>query len=546
MKKKLRFSKSCPPKRRKVRKSKSCKSKGKNKHAKHRTRQRPERLIKNVNTNNNRLVVKLIGDFEKTRRRRRKPKFKPRKVPSDKYLLSPESTTSFSALGIRPSNIGLIQANNIEQLAKLKWENQLKMANKKAKAIPEAKNTELLPADLFKENRANTISIGYLQHQLLQAGQTLRLGEKKPKLLARLFHAQGYRNKEQIPDFLSDVIHEVRILRKNKSLPKKINVGNSASSASGKIRPAVTIEEVDDDEKVDRDIGVPQGFNNTPDVSPSNSPRPSLLKRLLRKVTGKQGKKSRSRLDDLNEEDLAFITESDASSSPAGSIEEEKKYPDEPEKEPDIVEPIVEPARTRSQGKNLSDVFNGKKFQKKLRERLGKGTKPKLEALYGSQIDLVLDKYRPEYVGIFTRDEVKDLRHAVNKVDRMFCVYNTARSTDEPGDPNVQEHWIGLGFDFTNDKAVYHFDPLGEPCPLDVQHQIKDVIDARDKLKYYLKFKENRVRRQKLSSVLCGYHVIRWIEDMMAGKDWKECSGFKNEDGEAEKVGENMKRFGYI
>ena len=96
--------------------------------------------------------------------------------------------------------------------------------------------------------------------------------------------------------------------------------------------------------------------------------------------------------------------------------------------------------------------------------------------LYTDQIDEVMNKYRPEYVGCIARDEIKDMIPKVKSQKRIAMVINLDKST------KAGSHWTALMIDNrpNGSKTVEYFDSFGRECPPDILKDIKFFIEAMD------------------------------------------------------------------
>lgn len=167
------------------------------------------------------------------------------------------------------------------------------------------------------------------------------------------------------------------------------------------------------------------------------------------------------------------------------------------------------------------------------------------EPLYGSQINVMLNQYAKDgFLGTFAYDQIPEVAEYVNDFDRIGFVFNTDVQ-NEPG-----SHWEACYIDFTNSKEVDYYNSLGDPIPDDFLVILKKIIDARKGLKYYLKLKENLVRKQANNSNTCGFFAIKFLMDMFNGKSYKEATDFKgirNEEKDIRGFGKGLiEKFGYI
>ena len=167
-----------------------------------------------------------------------------------------------------------------------------------------------------------------------------------------------------------------------------------------------------------------------------------------------------------------------------------------------------------------------------------------IQGLYNTQIDIIMQDYRQRgYLGCVSADEVHLLSSAANSFDRISFIMNLSKSYEEGS------HWVAVYIDFINDKSINYFDSYGdEPDDLFLK-QIKEVIDARKKLDYYLKLKYNLVKNQRDNSNICGFLAIQFLMDMYSGMSFKKATHFEQQSHteQSEKRARRLnKRFGYL
>lgn len=148
------------------------------------------------------------------------------------------------------------------------------------------------------------------------------------------------------------------------------------------------------------------------------------------------------------------------------------------------------------------------------------GNGQRIKPLYASQCDAMLQRYRPEgYLGCFSRDTITEACPALKHFDRFAMIVNLDVSTGD-GD-----HWCAIWGDKLNEKEVDWYDSLAEPVPTDILMAIKTLVNAWD-CPWYLKLKTSTVKGQSDTSVTCGLHCIKFIQDRYAGKSFAESSGY--------------------
>lgn len=156
------------------------------------------------------------------------------------------------------------------------------------------------------------------------------------------------------------------------------------------------------------------------------------------------------------------------------------------------------------------------------------------DGLFGTEIVQILKERAGVYIPVVPIDHISKL--IVDKKKDQYFIFNTDKS-NKPG-----KHWIAVYISPQKYKSIEYYDSLGnEPPPLFMK-EIKIVTD-RLNLPYYLKFKINRIRRQKLTTRTCGYFSVKFILDRMRGLKFKETTGFKDEEG---KIRQFRSKWGYV
>ena len=167
----------------------------------------------------------------------------------------------------------------------------------------------------------------------------------------------------------------------------------------------------------------------------------------------------------------------------------------------------------------------------------------KKDGLYSDQIITMLDEYQKKgFIGCVAADEFSELIQPSLQFDKFGFIFNRDKAS-QPG-----SHWLACYVDTIDDCSVEYYDSFAEEPSELFMKEIKKIIDAH-KLKYYLKFKVNRIKEQAENSSLCGFHAVRFLIDRFKGKPFKECSGYSDVRKQEKLAGGMMKkydRFGYI
>lgn len=142
--------------------------------------------------------------------------------------------------------------------------------------------------------------------------------------------------------------------------------------------------------------------------------------------------------------------------------------------------------------------------------------------LYDDEINSYMCKYT-HFAGTIMRDELKKvLQRALDEQwDKFALVINTKTSRQEG------EHWTALFVDTLFTKQICFFDPFGEEPHESIQQDLKWYVDQLG-LPYLLKYKVNSNVLQADNSNRCGYHCMKFLEDMLEGKPFAKATGFQD------------------
>lgn len=144
------------------------------------------------------------------------------------------------------------------------------------------------------------------------------------------------------------------------------------------------------------------------------------------------------------------------------------------------------------------------------------------------QIDNIFGD-EPRYVGTISRDQIKTIapliHHAIDQYGECGFIMNLDRL-----DQQLYEHWVAVFIDADHAKAVYYYDPFGEPLKFKM---VKDDLDAVVKslhLPYYLGYYENHTKNQNYSSNRCGIFSVMFIQNMLNGSSFSHACKVKEPD----------------
>jgi hypothetical protein len=165
-------------------------------------------------------------------------------------------------------------------------------------------------------------------------------------------------------------------------------------------------------------------------------------------------------------------------------------------------------------------------------------------ALYDTELLEILSPYR-EFQGCVMRDEVNYLLNNM-QAQKNPCfgfIFNLSPS-DEQG-----SHWVAVYVDLLKGKQVCFYNSFGEPCPPDIEAELKHFVRGMN-LPYMVKFKTNRVVNQISRSNRCGYHCADFLTTMFKGGSFKEATHYNEKTSSTEqdvKQDEHkFRKFGFI
>lgn len=491
---------------------------GKTKKKKFRTRLRP--IVSNRNSNKN--VIKIIQHFEKARKRRqlRPPKAKPYKAlknsEDNNYNFSPYNRLSWYGLQPRTldaSNMTYLgdlfrRLGGLEETVK---ETQAKQNDRqKIKELPEAKNKDVIAkviaaqALAHQRHRQQNVEPATFAESNQYLSTVAQVGLKNKKELIEFLN-------NQYPDF-TEVNGKIPVILHN--LAKHLRVPPSglegfrselrlrAKQYKKSMPPpayipppvAVAVPAVEEEDKKEE--------TETP---PPKSPLKAPPAKSIPPSTGKKNWFQRLLDRKGNVPDLGVGPDDD----------------------------LDEQADALNAMLSLDSDDES--------ERKGSGKPKHVQALYDWQIDKIMKPYRKKgYLGVFSSDEIPRLKEVIGDYDRISCIINTTPSTEDTSD--VGGHWYALFCDFVNDRCIEVYDSLAEKRDQKFLHDLKTVVDAKG-LDYLLKYKESTVREQRMDTSTCGWFAMKFLMDRYAGKPFKECTGFDNQEPKARAL---AKRFGYL
>jgi len=173
----------------------------------------------------------------------------------------------------------------------------------------------------------------------------------------------------------------------------------------------------------------------------------------------------------------------------------------------------------------------------------------KRDFLYDTELNEMMKNYSC-FAGTIMRDELKEvLQKALDEGWDRFCLVINTEPSSKDG-----EHWTALYIDLYITKEIAFFDPFGEEPAKSIQDDLKWYVDQL-KLPHLLKYKVNSNVLQHDRSQRCGYHCVKFLENMINGKGFANSTGFKDKMTKSEYEEETKKKmpeykerlgFGYI
>jgi hypothetical protein len=134
------------------------------------------------------------------------------------------------------------------------------------------------------------------------------------------------------------------------------------------------------------------------------------------------------------------------------------------------------------------------------------------------QIDKVF-RSEPRYIGTLSRDGIRNasslIHHAIDQYGECCFIMNLDKHNQD-----MYEHWVAFYIDVDKTKTIYYYDPFGEALPfkecLTDLHHIMNQLN----IPYYLTFKQNNKKNQRINSNRCGIHCIVFLYKMLDGEDF--------------------------
>ena len=158
------------------------------------------------------------------------------------------------------------------------------------------------------------------------------------------------------------------------------------------------------------------------------------------------------------------------------------------------------------------------------------------------QLDKIF-KSEPRYIGTLSRDGILNasslIHHAIDQYGECCFIMNLDKQNEER-----YEHWVAFYIDVDKTKTIYYYDPFGEALPF--KQCLTDLHHIMNKLNipYYLMFKQNNKKNQRVNSNRCGIHCIVFLCKMLDGEDFYKATDSNEQ--EAIKEQKVLEGYGYI
>lgn len=154
----------------------------------------------------------------------------------------------------------------------------------------------------------------------------------------------------------------------------------------------------------------------------------------------------------------------------------------------------------------------------------GKGTTPSSiypdESLYEDQITEIIQKHDGVFCPVIAHDEMEKI--ILNKTKPTFFIMNLSNRKS----PSGGTHWTAVWID---KKDCCYFDSFGREPDKQTKQELTTLLDGNN-LNTLRKFKYNTNEIQDINSSDCGFMSIKFIENMLHGKSFKEATDYTEAD----------------
>ena len=143
------------------------------------------------------------------------------------------------------------------------------------------------------------------------------------------------------------------------------------------------------------------------------------------------------------------------------------------------------------------------------------------EILYEDQMVEIIKKHDGVFCPVIAHDEINKIILNPNGKPTFFIMNLSNRNS-----PSGGTHWTGVWID-KNDCC--YFDSFGREPDAQTKRELKTLLGKND-LNTLRKFKYNTKDIQDINSSDCGYMCIKFIENMLHGKSFKEATNYTEAD----------------
>ena len=142
------------------------------------------------------------------------------------------------------------------------------------------------------------------------------------------------------------------------------------------------------------------------------------------------------------------------------------------------------------------------------------------ESLYEDQITEIIQKHDGVFCPVIAHDEMGKI--ILNKTKPTFFIMNLSNRKS----PSGGTHWTAVWID---KKDCCYFDSFGREPDKQTKQELTTLLD-RNNLNTLRKFKYNTNEIQDINSSDCGWMSIKFIENMLHGKSFKEATNYTEAD----------------
>ena len=142
------------------------------------------------------------------------------------------------------------------------------------------------------------------------------------------------------------------------------------------------------------------------------------------------------------------------------------------------------------------------------------------ESLYEDQITEIIRKHDGVFCPVIAHDEMEKI--ILNKTKPTFFIMNLSNRKS----PSGGTHWTAVWID---KKDCCYFDSFGREPDKHTKQELTTLLDGNN-LNTLRKFKYNTNEIQDINSSDCGFMSIKFIENMLHGKSFKEATDYTEAD----------------